>query len=129
MSVAASPPGGKPTLERMAVANSRRGFISTAAGVGVFAVGASATVRAAGPIGDSDVLVAMPGERYYAIPPAALEQFAVNPQAFEAEESRRATGGTRAKSVDIQTQSTRTPPPPPPPPPPRNRSAAMGIRG
>ena len=111
------------------MANSRRGFISTAAGVGVFAIGASAAVRAAGPIGDTDVLVAMPGERYYAIPPAALEQFAVNPQAFEAEESRRATGGASAKSNAMAVNPSSPPPPPPPPPPPRNRTVAMGIRG
>ena len=107
------------------MSNSRRGFISTAAGVGDFTIGTSTAARAAGPIGNTDVLVAMPGGRYYAIPPAALEQFAVNPQAFEAEEDRRAGGGAPAGAGGSQAQAKAGATRPRPPRPP----ASMGVRG
>lgn len=68
----------------------RRGFISTAAGVGVFSLGTSSLSRAEVlDIGDQDLLVAMPDDRYYAIPGTVLAQYAVKAQTFAAEEERR----------------------------------------
>jgi hypothetical protein len=98
----------------------RRGFISTAAGLGVFAVGTSAAAQASGPIPRDAVLVAMPGDRYYAIPRQALEQFSVAADAFAAEEKLR----LEADAVRTRGRSSSAPPPPPPP-----RTVAMGVRG
>ena len=95
----------------------RRGFITSGAGVGVFVAAATAAGSAvAGPIGGADVLVAMPGDRYYAIPKADLERYSVTAAAFAEEEARR---GTSQLSGGTSKAGPRRPPPP----------TAMGIRG
>lgn len=109
----------------------RRGFISSTVGVGVFFTGATVSVNAA-PIGAKDVLIAMPGERYYAVPQADLERFAVSPDTFQKEEAQRLAqaSSNHAKSFDTKSGARRPQaPPPPPPPPPPPRHVAMGIRG
>jgi hypothetical protein len=97
----------------MAQEGNRRGFITSGAGVGVFVAAAMAPGAAsAAPIGSADVLVAMPGERFYAIPKPDLERFAVNASVFAEEEARRAT------SAAVSKGSPRRPAPTP-----------MGVRG
>ena len=73
--------------------NERRGFITTAAGTGLFMTGMSVGSRAfAAGIGSEDMLIAMPGGRFYALPNAVMDRHQVSENEFSAEEDRRAGG-------------------------------------
>jgi hypothetical protein len=99
----------------MSQEDNRRGFITSGAGIGVFVAAAFApSVSSAAPISGSDVLLAMPGERYYAIPKADLERYSVSVAAFVEEEARR------LPAAAVSKDGSRRPPRPPP---------VMGVRG
>lgn len=99
----------------------RRGFISATVGLGAIFTGATGSANAAS-IGPGDVLIAMPGERYYAVPVADLERFAISAGTFEKEEAQRAAQASTSQSKDFSSKSAATRRPPP-------RPAAMGVRG
>ena len=102
----------------MTQGSNRRGFITTAAGSGLFmAAGGLASEAQAAEIAKTDVLIAMPKGRYFALPRDVLERYGVSASEFAVEEKARHDRSAAGVSKD-------TDPPPPAPPP-----VAMGIRG
>jgi hypothetical protein len=94
----------------------RRGFISASAalGVGVFAYAAAPNVLAGkSKIAANDVLLALPGDLYYAIPNAELSEYSVSLETFSAAQTQR-----EEEEVTMRGGKKRPP-----------RSAAMGVRG
>lgn len=81
----------------------RRGFISTAAGIGAFVAAGEVFAQTRASIAQDDVLLAMPGDRHYAIPKAELERFSVSADVFTAEERRRQTVGPRDRGGPPRT--------------------------
>lgn len=97
----------------------RRGFISSSAalGVGAFAYAVSPNILAAkASVAANDVLLALPGDLYYAIPNAELSEYAVSSDVFSAAQTKREE---EAAEVTMRGGKKRRPP----------RSAAMGVRG
>lgn len=105
---------------------SRRGFVSdvAAVGLGVFTYGV-AQQSVAGTqktsIAAEDVLIAMPGDLYYAIPKGELAQYAVSKGVFAQEESRRKQDSDEVtyRGWYDNGSGPRRPP----------RTAALGVRG
>lgn len=96
----------------------RRGFISASAalGVGVFAYAAAPNVLAGKTkIAANDVLLALPGDLYYAIPNAELSEYSVSLETFSAAQDQREE---EADEVTMRGKGRKPP-----------RSAAMGVRG
>ena len=94
----------------------RRGFISASAalGVGAFAYAAAPNVLAGKTkIAANDVLLALPGDLYYAIPNTELSEYSVSLETFSAAQDQR-----EAEEVTMRGKGRKPP-----------RSAAMGVRG
>lgn len=73
-----------------------------------------------------NLMLELPGGKYFAVPREALKKYSVSKEAFEKELEEKLRTGNHvfAQVADVEGQED-----PPPPPPIRTRSVAMGVRG